>query len=126
MSGLRLAAPAMVALLAGCGTFQAYEGAQRPASELAIVSGASKFSANSPLALIIRSVDERAVDVRYSSVALTPGRHRLIIDCHVGEEAAAASRHVLDVDVGAGDRYRLRAEMEPGNRACASVALEPR
>jgi hypothetical protein len=112
-------------VLAGCGTFQAYEGPKRADSELAIVSGSSKFSANTPLALIIRSVDERTVDVRYSSVALTPGKHQLIVDCHLGEEAAAASRHILDVDVGAGDRYRLDAVMRPGNRSCERVELVP-
>jgi hypothetical protein len=127
MNGVRLAAPWMLVLLsAGCATYQAYDGPQRPASELAIVSGASKFRAATPLALIIRAVDERPVDVRYNSVALTPGRHELIIDCQLGSEPGTASRHVLDVDVAAGDRYGLSAQMSPGNRACESVALESR
>jgi hypothetical protein len=126
MSSLRRLAPLILALLAGCATYQAYDGATRPADELAIVTGASKFSANTPLALVIRAVDERTVDVRYNSVALTPGKHQLIIDCQLGDEPGTASRHVLDVEVGAGDRYRLSAQMQPGNRACASVSLEPR
>jgi hypothetical protein len=126
MNRRRLTPALLALLLAGCGTFQAYDGPKRPASEVAIVSGSSKFSANSPLALIIRSVDERSVDVRYNSIALTPGRHRLIVDCHIGEEAGAASRHILDIDVGAGDRYGLNAQMRPGNRSCESVTLEPR
>ena len=125
MSPVRLAAPLTLALLVGCATFQAYDGPQRPASELAIVSGSSKIRATTPLALIIRSVDDRTVDVRFNSVALTPGQHRLIVDCQLGTEAGTASRHVLDVDVGEGDRYRLSAQMRPGNRSCESVALEP-
>ena len=127
MKTVRLAATLWPALLlAACATYHAYDGGQRPTKELAIVSGSSKFSATSPLALVIRAVDERTVDVRYNSVALTPGRHQLIVDCQLGGEAGTASRHILDVDVGAGDRYRLSAEMRPGNRSCASVALEPR
>lgn len=124
---MRLAALLSLTLLqAACATYQAYDGPQRPAGELAIVSGSPKFSATTPLALIIRAVDERTVDVRYSSVALTPGRHTLLIDCQLDTQSGAVSRHVLDVDVGAGDRYRLSAEMQPGNRSCARVALEPR
>ena len=126
MNGRRLAPATLALLLAGCATFQGYDGPKRPASELAIVSGSSKFSAHSPLALIIRSVDERNVDVRYNSISLTPGKHRLIVDCHVGEEAGAASRHTLDIDVEAGDRYGLAAQMRPGNRSCESVTLESR
>jgi hypothetical protein len=126
MNLARAAQLSLLAMLAGCATYQAYDGPRRGADELAIVSGSSKFSANAPLALIIRSVDERTVDVRYNSVALTPGQHRLIVDCQLAEQPGAASRHVLDVDVGPGDRYRLSAAMEPGNRSCASVAIEPR
>jgi hypothetical protein len=123
---MQRAAGLLLLLLCGCATYQAYDGPTRAADELAIVSGASKFRATTPLALIIRSVDERTVDVRYNSVALIPGKHQLIVDCQLGEEPGTASRHVLDVDVGAGDRYGLRAEMAPGNRSCASVSLEPR
>lgn len=110
---------------AGCATYHAYDGPRRPADEIAIVSGTAKLRAATPLALVIRAVDERPVDVRYSSVALTPGPHRLLVDCELGEQPGAASRHSIDIDVGAGDRYRLTAEMRPGNRACASVELEP-
>ena len=128
MRSMRRVAPLLLALLlqASCATYQAYDGPKRAADELAIVSGASKFRATTPLALIIRSVDERTVDVRYNSVALTPGKHQLIVDCQLGDEPGTASRHVLDVDVGAGDRYGLSAEMAPGNRSCESVSLEPR
>jgi hypothetical protein len=110
---------------AACATYHAYDGPQKPTSELAVISGAPKLRAATPLALVIRAVDDRPVDVRYSTVALTPGKHRLLVDCQVGEQVGTASRHSIDVDVGAGERYRLTAEMRPGNRTCASVGLEP-
>lgn len=113
----------LVVFLNGCATYHAYDGPQRPTKEVAIVAGSAKLRAATPLALIIRAVDERPVDVRYSSVALTPGSHRLLVDCQLGEQPGTASRHAIDVDVGAGERYRLSAEMRPGNRACASVEL---
>lgn len=124
---LRRAAPLLpITLLnVACATYHAYEGPRRPAGDVAIVSGASKLRATTPLALIIRSVDDQAVDVRYNSVALTPGPHRLVVDCQLGSEPGTASRHAVAIDVGAGERYRLRAAMRPGNRSCASVELEP-
>jgi len=115
---------ALGSLSAGCATYHAYDGPRRPADEIAIVTGAAKLRAATPLALVIRAVDERSVDVRYSSVALTPGPHRLLVDCQLGEQPGTASRHSIDIDVGAGERYRLTAQMRPGNRACASVELE--
>jgi hypothetical protein len=127
MSGVRIipVALAVALLAAGCATYHAYDGPQRPAAEIALISGAPKLRAATPLALIIRAVDDRAVDVRYSTVALTPGKHRLLVDCQLGEQVGTASRHSLDVEVGAGERYRLTAEMRPGNRSCDSVGLEP-
>jgi len=115
---------AVTLLDAACATYHAYDGPQRPSSEVAVVIGASKLRAAMPLALVIRSVDDRSVDVGYSNVALTPGRHRLLVDCQLGEQPGTASRHSIDVDVGAGERYRLTAEMRPGNRSCKSVELK--
>jgi hypothetical protein len=127
MSGMRLAAVmfALAPLVVACATYHAYDGPPRPAAEIAVISGASKLRAATPLALVIRAVDDRPLDVRYSTVALTPGKHRLLVDCQVGEQAGTASRHAVDVDVGAGERYRLTAQMRPGNRSCASVEIEP-
>jgi hypothetical protein len=112
-------------LVMACGTFQAYDGSHRPAKEVAVISGAAKLRATTPLALVIRAVDGKEVDMRYSSVALLPGKHSLLIDCQVGGSGATASRHALDVDVAAGERYRLQADMRPGNRSCERVELEP-
>ncbi|HKE46024.1 MAG TPA: hypothetical protein VKB41_15935 [Steroidobacteraceae bacterium] len=112
-------------LLAGCATFQAYDGERRATSDVAVISGDAKLRATTPFALVIRSVDGRNVDVRYSSVALLPGKHSLLIDCQVGTSGTTASRHELDVEVEAGEHYRLQAEMRPGNQSCERVDLEP-
>jgi len=109
---------------AGCATFQAYDGEHRASSEVAVISGDAKFRASMPLALVIRSVDGHTVDARYSSVALLPGKHSLLIDCQVGGSGATASRHELNVEVEPGVHYRLQADMRPGNRSCERVALE--
>jgi hypothetical protein len=111
--------------LSACATFQAYDGPARPASEVAIIRGDAKLSGELPLALVIRAVDGRAVDLRYSSVAVDRGHHLLIIDCQVGGATGSTTRHHVEVDAGGGESYRLQAEMQPGNGACKSVYLEP-
>lgn len=125
MKPSKVASGAALAVLTACGTFQAYEGSHKPKSEVAVISGAAKLRATTPLALVIRAVDGKEVDLRYSSVALLPGKHSLLIDCQLGEGGATASRHELDVEVAAGERYRLQADMSPGNRSCERVVLEP-
>lgn len=125
MKGARLASGALLlAAVAGCATFQAYDGERRAKSDVAVITGDAKLRADMPVALVIRAVDGRTVDVRYNSVALLPGRHSLLIDCQLGGSTATASRHELDVDVGAGEHYRLQADMRPGNRSCDNVQLE--
>jgi hypothetical protein len=112
------------ASLAACATFRAYDGPERPASEVAIVHGDAKLRANMPLALVIRAVDDKPVDLRYSSVAVGPGHHSLIVDCQVGGASGATTRHHVEVDAGGGESYRLQAEMQPGNASCKRVYLE--
>ena len=125
--GMLMAALALAA--SACGTFQAYDGPTRPNSEVAIITGDAKLRTITPLALVIRSVDGRAVDVQFASVAVAPGEHELQVDCQVGGTDAASdssvSRHSVQANVSAGQRYRLSADMQPGNRACQRVVLEP-
>jgi hypothetical protein len=122
----RALSAALASLLCSCATYQAYEGPSRSSSELAIIEGSAKLRSELPLALVIRSVDGREVDLRYSSVAVEPGKHQLIVDCQVGGSAGTASRHAVVIEVSAGTRYRLNAQMSPGNRSCAGVELEAR
>lgn len=128
MNTRRLAAigwPAVPALLlAGCATYQGYEGPRRASDDIAVIHGDAKLRAEMPVAVVIRSVDGRPVDIKYSSVALAPGKHELIIDCQVGGTTGSTTRHRLEVDVGGGESYRLSARMSPGNRTCAQVVLE--
>jgi len=114
----------VLASLAACATFQAYEGPARPASQTATIHGDAKLRAQMPLALVIRSVDGREVDLRYSSVSVTAGHHVLIIDCQVGSAAGSTSRHHVELDADGGESYRLQAEMQPGNANCERVYLE--
>lgn len=124
--GLRTLAVLLVGATTGCATYHAYDGARRSNVELAIIEGSAKVRSEVPLALVIRSVDGREVDLRYASVAVLPGNHLLIVDCQLGGTSGSTSRHGLKIDAPAGGRYRLYAEMAPGNRACASVELVPR
>ena len=123
MSGRLLASVALVAL-AGCATFKAYDGSGRPGSDTAIVRGDAKLRAELPLALVIRSVDGRTVDLRYSSVAVAPGHHELIVDCQVGGAAGSTSRHHVEFDAQGGESYRLHADMRPNDATCQRVYLE--
>jgi len=122
MSAQRAFLIALLALaLAGCATYQSYEGPRRPRDEVAVVHGDAKLRAEMPVAVVIRSVDGRPVDIKYSSVALAPGKHELVVDCQVDGAMGSTTRHRLEVEVGGGESYRLRAEMSPGNRSCAQV-----
>ncbi len=110
--------------LASCATYQAYDGPGQPRSATAVINGDAKLRAELPLALVIRSVDGRTVDLRYASVAVTAGHHLLIVDCQVGGATGSTSRHHVEVDAEGGEQYRLQAEMRPGNESCERVFLE--
>lgn len=121
----RLAAVALTSCLAGCATAQLYEGPSRPAAELARIDGDPRISAGLPLAAVIRKVDARATGITAAHIAVTPGPHRLLIDCILAATHSTA-RFELEVEVEAGQRYRLIAEAAPGNQRCGAVRLEPR
>jgi hypothetical protein len=118
------AAVAAAGALAGCGTYRAYEGATPPGGA-ATIRADPRFNAGLPMTVTIRRIDEREVAAQYSSVAVAPGRHRLLVDCTMAE-SRATTRHELEVEVDAGGRYRLVAESAPGNQRCGEVRLEPR
>lgn len=103
-------------------TLRAYDGAAQPKGELAVIKGDYRVRAGAPVSLILRRVDDRVLDLRYSAVAVTPGKHELLVDCLV-REYQSETRHALEVDLDSGV-YRLQPEMAPGNRSCATVRLE--
>lgn len=108
--------------LSGCLNLRAYEGERRDSDAVATVIGDYKMRAGAPVSLLLRKVDDNVVDVRYSSVKVLPGMHRLLIDCQV--QGAGTSRHALDADLTAGVRYRIITDTDAGNRECENVRLD--
>jgi hypothetical protein len=112
----------ILCLSAGCQSLRAYDGPQLQESELAHITGDSRFAYGVPLSIILRKVDGMEVGSRYNGVNVLPGTHSLLIDCTV-TESKHISRHHLDVDVYAGVKYRLVADTGAGNRECVEVQL---
>jgi hypothetical protein len=108
-------------MLQGCMTLKGYEGPRLPFGEVAHVQGDYKMRAGAPVSVLLRQVDGLAVDIRFSSVDLLPGRHSLLVDCSIGD--ASGGRHRLEVDLAAGRRYVIVTETGPGNRECTDVRL---
>jgi hypothetical protein len=111
--------------LAGCYTFQAYNGAPAKRDEVAIISADPRINAGLPVVVSVRKVDDKVVGVAYDKLALEPGRHELLVDCTV-QASKSITRFPLTVDVDAGARYQLVAELAPGNQECGTVRLERR
>jgi hypothetical protein len=121
----RLAALALLAALGGCATARVYDGAVRPADELARIDGAPRFSAGLPIAAVIRKVDATVLSTGYSRASVAPGPHTVLIDCHV-YAAHTTTRFELTIDAEAGSRYVLVPVSAAGNRACEAVHVEAR
>jgi hypothetical protein len=121
----RLSGAAGVALfgLAGCMTQQAYDGPKLDRDEVAHISGDLRFTAGAPVSALLRQVDGQALGISQSGVDVNPGSHQLLVDCVV-REAGTTSRFSLDVDVSAGQRYRLVAEVGSAREGCVAVHLE--
>lgn len=111
---------AFAAVLAGCATMRLPD---TQGVGTAQVSGDPAFSAGLPVQVLLRQVDGRRVDVRYSSIEIPAGRHQLLVDCRVAE-SGSTTRHALDVELFAGVRYRLVAVAS--TRSCEGVELESR
>lgn len=113
-----------VLLSAGCMTQQAYQGGKLPRDAVARISGDLRFTAGAPLSVLLRQVDDRVLGVSESSVDVLPGEHHLLVDCRI-QETNTTTRHSLQVDVLAGQRYRLVADSGPARTGCSGVRLEP-
>jgi hypothetical protein len=108
--------------LTGCMTQQAYEGQKLAADQVAHIAGDLRVTAGAPLSLILRQVDGKTLSAGQSAVDVLPGKHQLLVDCQVAE-TKATSRHALEVEVYAGEKYRLVAQTAPALRGCDEVAL---
>jgi len=107
----------------GCLTASMYEGEKRDRDEVARITGDPRFTAGTPVTVILRQVDGRALNVGQSSVEVLPGTHQLLVDCRIAE-TSSVTRHTLEAEVSAGGSYRLVAETGPGLRECTDVRLE--
>lgn len=112
-----------VAVLAGCMTAQTYDGPRRPSGEVAHISGDYLVTAGAPISLIIRMIDGQELSMSQSAVEVLPGTHTLLVDCRIAE-TKSVTRHSIDVEVFAGQRYRLVADTGPALRECTAVRLE--
>jgi hypothetical protein len=119
----RTAGFALGALLAGCTVVQGYEGERRERDEVARISGDFRVTAGAPISVILRQVDGRTLKAGEYAVEVLPGAHTLLVDCRIAE-TEGVSRHSLDVEVSAGERYRLVGEAAAGLRECADVRLQ--
>ena len=124
MSG-RLAALALVLALGGCATARVYDGAARPAGELARIDGSPRFSAGLPIAAVIRKVDSAVLGTGYSRANVTPGPHTVLVDCIV-YAAHTTTRFELVINAEAGGRYVLVPVSAAGNQSCEAVHVELR
>lgn len=104
-------------------TQQSYDGARLPRDEVARISGDLRFTAGSPLSVLLRQVDGRTLNLGENAVEVLPGTHQLLVDCRI-QETQSITRHALEVEVFAGRHYRLSGETGPGLRECSSVRLE--
>jgi hypothetical protein len=111
--------------LAGCYTLQAYDGPPAKRDDVAIITADPRFNAGLPVVIALRKVDDKVVGVAYDKLALEPGRHELLVDCDV-QASKSITRFPLSVEVEAGARYQLVAELAPGNLECGTVHLERR
>lgn len=116
-------ASGLVLVLCGCMTVQSYDGERRARDEVARISGDYRITAGAPVSVILRQVNGRTLNVGQNAVDVLPGTHQLLVDCRIAE-TQSTSRHAIDVEVSAGRRYRLVAEVEAGLRGCSGVSLQ--
>lgn len=107
----------------GCMTQQGYDGPKRPADEVAHIGGDMRVTAGVPLSVLLRKVDEYTLSVGESGIDVMPGKHTLLVDCLI-RETASTTRYSMEVEVGAGQHYKLVGQAGPGLRECTSVSLE--
>jgi hypothetical protein len=110
-------------LMSACAAQQAYDGAERPAAEVAVIEGTLPVTAGLPITARIRKIDDRVVRFGYSKVSVVDGPHHVLVDC-VMQSARSTTRFGLDFETYAGHRYVLHPESAPGNRSCSGVMVE--
>ncbi len=107
-------------IISGCATYRL---SGVPGTVAARVTADPVISAGLPVRVVLRQVDGRPVDLRYSSADLPPGRHEFLVDCRVAE-SGSDSRHVVTAELEPGGRYRFVGVAT--SRRCETVELRPR
>lgn len=113
---------AAVTAVTACGTYQAYPGAALPAAETAIIIGDYRIRANSPVGIYLRKIDGQVIPQNNSKIAVRPGIHSVLVDCYL-DRPDNLTRHEVEVEVEAGQRYRFQPVFATGNWDCDSVKL---
>jgi len=83
--------------LDACGTTRAYQGAERPRNEIAVIRSKSAD---------IASVDDTMVGLFDSSVELTPGRHVVTLRVSTGLQSTVQGE--VELDAKAGSTYEAQ------------------
>ncbi len=110
--------------LAGTACASLHVGESEPGVTRATLIADPAFNAGLPVTVVLRKVDSVAAGPFESRASLSPGPHRVIVDCAVAGTPAKA-RFVLDMDAEPGARYRLDAVLAPGNQHCDDVRITP-
>jgi hypothetical protein len=118
-----LAVLALLAACSGCATVQLYDGPRRTSEEVARISGDPAINAGLPVTVVLREVDNVALNVGQAAVEVLPGKHSLLVDCRIAD-TKRTDRHSIDAEVSAGRQYKLVAETGPGLRECTQVTLQ--
>ncbi len=108
--------------IGGCFSLRAYEAEALGSAKPARVIGDYHVRAGALVNVFLRSVDDQPLQVWQNSADMDAGQHRLLVDCEV-TATGKLSRHVLNVSLEHGMRYRLSAEASD-QQGCSEVNLE--
>lgn len=106
-------------LCSGCATVNLADDDETTPDALARIMGDYRVTAGLPVTVTLRSVDGKALKFWQYAADVSSGKHRLLVDCHV-VASDKLSRHEMNVDVHAGERYRLVATASP-REGCTDI-----
>ncbi len=113
---------ALAVPIGGCFSLRAYETGALGSAPPARVVGDYRLRAGALVNVFLRSVDDQPLQFWQYSADMDAGAHRLLVDCEV-TATGKLSRHVLNVLLENGVRYRLSAEASD-QQGCTRVSLE--
>ena len=123
MRVLAVGAVLWLALCAGCASVDVGEiTASAPAAYL---TADPRFNAGLPVTVALRKIDSVEVGPFYSRARLSPGDHRVLVDCNVVASQSTV-RFELDINAVPGTHYHLVADLAPGNQHCDQIRVETR